>query len=399
MKALTIPSLCLFLVITIIGFTHMGCKGEQGPAGAAGEGFAGLEGFAPGIQCGTCHSSEQDTTYYVAARRYQWSSSKHAVGGDLDRNASTCAGCHTTEGFQQRWREGWTTQVVNQVDNPSPPGCFACHSPHARDNFSRRDTTAVTITSFITGVSDVVFDYGNGNICVRCHQTRTSSPMTPKPDPTKTALTDTVTITSNRWYPHYGVNGQMLMGTGGFQFSGYTYNGNSNHATNTIIKAEGCVKCHMAEPIGGGGGKVGGHTWWMDVTPEGGSTVYNLTGCRDAACHGTSFSSFDYISQSSALTGGQGVLTYVERYLDTLNTMLQDTNVVGKWTVGTPKAWLTSSGLVNASSSNPLKIKPASRAGALYNFYFLEHEGSNGVHNSKYAIELLQSSIAELRKP
>lgn len=398
MRALTISSLCLFFVVGIIGFTQVGCKGAEGPAGPPGSGFTGLEGFAPDIKCATCHSSEQDTTYYVKARGYQWSSSKHAVGGDLDRNGTTCAGCHTTEGFQQRWREGWATQVVNQIDNPSPPGCFACHSPHARNNFSTRDSNAVTITSFITGVSNAVFDYGDGNICVRCHQTRTSSPMTPQPDPTKTANTDTISITSSRWYPHYGVNGQMLMGTGGFQFSGYTYNGNSNHASNTIIKKEGCVKCHMAEPIGGGGGKVGGHTWWMDVTPEGGSTIYNLTGCRDAACHGTSFSSFDYVSQSSALTGDQGVHTYVERYLDTLNAMLQDTNVVKKWTVGTPKAWLTSSGTVNASSSSPLKISPASRAGALYNFYFLEHEGSHGIHNSKYAIELLQSSIAELRK-
>jgi hypothetical protein len=45
-----------------------------------------------------------------------------------------------------------------------------------------------------------------------------------------------------------------------------------------------------------------------------------------------------------------------------------------------------------------LKIAPESRAGALYNYFFIEHEGSFGVHNTKYALELLQSSIAELRK-
>ena len=396
------PTIVSFLVLAIAGIvlTQLGCKGEQGPPGPPGDNSTALEGFAPGIKCGTCHSSEQDTVYYVAARKYQWSSSKHAIGGRSERNAAECAGCHTTEGFQQRYHEGWTTQVVKQVDNPSPPGCFACHSPHARNNFSRRDTTPVTVTSFITGVPDAVFDFGNGNICARCHQTRTSSPMSPKPDPSKTAMTDTITITSNRWYPHYGVNAQMLMGTGGFQFAGYPYTGSSPHTSNSVIKQEGCVKCHMAEPIGGGGGVVGGHTFWTAfLSEETGTTMYNLTGCRDAACHGSSFSSFDYISASFLLTDGQGAQSYVKRYLDTLTTMLQDVNVTGKWTAGTPKAWLTSSGTVNASASNPLKIRPASRVGALYNYYFLEHEGSFGVHNSKYAIQLLQSSIAELRKP
>lgn len=145
---------------------------------------------------------------------------------------------------------------------------------------------------------------------------------------------------------------------------------------------------------------VGGHTFWTSFeSEESGTTMYNLTGCRDAACHGSSFTSFDYISQSSTLTGGQGVQTYIKRYLDTLNTMLTDTNVVGKWTAGTAKPWLTASGTVNASTGSPLKIRPASRSGVLYNFLFLEHEGSHGVHNSKYAVQLLQSSIAELRKP
>lgn len=405
MRISSFLSLGLFLMVCILSL-QIGCKGPTGPPGPPGPGF---EGFAEGINCATCHSSEQDTTYFVAGRRYQWQSSKHAIGGRSERNTAQCAGCHTTEGFQQRWREGWVTQVVNQVNNPSPPGCFACHSPHARNNFTLRDTGAVTITSFIEGVSDAIFDYGRGNLCVRCHQTRTSSPMSPKPNPTKTAMTDTITITSNRWYPHYGVNGQMLMGTGGFQFIDYTYTGNSNHSTNTVIRADGCATCHMAEPIGGGGGIVGGHTMWTAVfDEEQGTTVYNFTGCRYSGCHPSSFNSFDYIGQSASLTGGQGVQTFIKRYLDTLYTLMTDSNVVRRWNVGgSTKRWLTrtisatgdTSYTVNASASSPLRIVPASRAGAIYNFMFLEHEGSHGVHNSRYAIELALSSVAELRKP
>jgi hypothetical protein len=74
-------------------------------------------------------------------------------------------------------------------------------------------------------------------------------------------------------------------------------------------------------------------------------------------------------------------------YLDTLHTLLVNKNYINATT-----------GLVNASSSSPLKI-PALKAGALYNFFFLEHDLSFGIHNSKYAIELIQSSIAEMKKP
>ena len=389
----------------LVALSQFGCKGETGPPGPPGEPSGSLNGFASGIQCATCHSSEQDTTYFVAGRVYQWSSSKHAVGGDLERNGPTCAGCHTTEGFQERWRNNFSTQVVDEVLHPSPPGCFACHSPHARANFSLRDIAPVTIASFIAGVPDAVFDYGKANLCVKCHQTRTSSPMTPKPDPTKTALSDTISITSSRWYPHYGVNGQMLMGSGGFQFSDYAYTGNSNHSSNTVIKQEGCPQCHMAEmsyPPNAGTGKGGGHTMNIRYIWEGtpGSV---LAGCKESGCHSSSFNGPDYISESSALTGGVGVQTYIQRCVDTLYTLMTDTNVVKKWNVGgSAKLWLVSGSegpTVNASSSSPLKIRPASRAGALYNYFFLEHEGSHGAHNSRYAIELARSSIAELRKP
>jgi hypothetical protein len=216
-------------------------------------------------------------------------------------------------------------------------------------------------------------------------------------------MTDTIRITSSRWYPHYGVNGQMLMGTGGFQFVDYTYTGSSNHTNNAIIRQEGCVKCHMAEPLGTQAGLGGGHTFKVTYEAEG-TTGVVLTSCRDAACHGSSFSSIDYISQSSGLTGGEGAQTYIKRYLDTLYSMMTDTNLVRRWNAdGSTKVWLvtssTGSVTVNASSSSPLRIRPASRAGALYNYWFLEHEGSFGVHNSRYAIELIKSSIAELRKP
>ena len=370
----------LISTVLLVGIIA-GCEGPAGPKGDTGDPadqFVNWEGFKEGIKCADCHNPDFDTTNYVWARKYQWELSKHAFGGDYERNAADCAPCHTTEGFIQAWQGATVTSHINA----SPPGCFACHSPHSRADFSLRTVDPVTMNSSIADVSDFVFDYGKGNLCVACHKPRT---MSPEPNPTKTANTDTIRITSSRWYPHYGVQGQMLAGTGGFQFTDYNYSGNSNHTANTSIKAEGCVGCHMADP-NAGGGIGGGHTMLIEYLNTSGAPTYLLTGCTTSGCHTSGGFTIDYIGASSDLTNGLGSQTATEAYLDTLHTLLLS------------KGWITASGSINASTSNPLKIAPESRAGALYNYFFVEHDLSKGSHNTRYTIELLKSSILELRK-
>jgi hypothetical protein len=378
MKSSSVLKGVVLAMMTLV-FLFQGCKGPAGPQGPPGETTVlNLEGFAADIKCGKCHTADQDTTYFVAGRVYEWSQSKHAVGGDLERNGSGCAGCHTTEGFVQRMNAGSFSAVTNQF-HPSAPGCFACHSPHARGDFSLRIKTPVVIKSNITGVSDATFDYGEGNLCVQCHQTRDMSPKM-----NASAPGDSIAITTSRWYSHYGVQGQMLMGEGGFKFPGYTYTGNSYHTTSTTVKQEGCPTCHMAEmsyPPNTGTGKGGGHTMNIRFEGEGGAAASVLAGCLQSGCH-ASITSPDY----------KGVQTAVKANLDTLHGLL----VAKGWIDNNPTS--ANYGLVNLVNGRRV-IKPAVKAGALYNYFFVEHDLSEGVHNTKYAIELLRSSIAELRKP
>jgi hypothetical protein len=366
-------TLSLALTITaVVYFLMTGCKGDPGPQGPPGPGSDTFEGFADGIQCASCHNPDVDTTYYIAGRAYQWAQSKHANGGDSERNGSSCAGCHTSEGFIQRMNgDAVTNQYV-----PSPPGCFACHSPHSRGNFTLRKATPVTMLSNISGVPDATFDYGKGNLCVQCHMPRSMSPKMPaNPGPT-----DTIRITNTRWYSHYGVQGQMLSGNGGYEFPDYTYTGNSNHTTNAVIMQEGCPTCHMAEqsyPPAQGTGKAGGHTMNIHYEAEGGEEIPLLTGCLQSGCHPSTFSADDmHLVQSG-----------IEDSLSALKAAL------------IAKGFLTPAGEINASSSSPLVITPAVKAGALYNYWFIEHDLSEGIHNTNYARELLASSLAELRKP
>jgi hypothetical protein len=196
---------------------------------------------------------------------------------------------------------------------------------------------------------------------------------------------DSLVIKTSRWYSHYGVQGQMLMGDGGFKFPGYAYSGNGPHTASTVVKQEGCPICHMAEqvyPPNLGTGKAGGHTMNIAYEGEGGVEGFVLTGCKTSGCHAL-ITSPDY----------KGVQSSVNANLDTLLQLLAKRGWID--TVSTSSNY----GLVKATSSKPLVIKPAVKAGALYNYFFVEHDLSEGVHNSKYALDLLRSSIAELRKP
>jgi len=351
--------LMALLVVVLIAACEgpEGPAGPQGPAGPPGDDFVNWEGFKEGIQCAMCHNPDIDTSYYVWAVRTQWAVSKHANGGAYFENSASCAPCHTTEGFIQQD----LGQPITDWALSSPIGCFACHSPHSRADFSLRTTDPVTMLAGVEGVADYTFDYGNGNLCASCHKPRS---INPKPDPTKTAATDTITITSSRWYQHYGVQGPMLAGQNGFEFDGYTFQ-NSFHTTSATIQEEGCSICHMALEARN---PAGGHTMYLE-SEEGELTA----GCETEGCHSAPMT-LDY----------DDAQTDTEALLDSLHTLLLD------------REWITASGSINASSSSPLKIAPAYLSGALYNYFFVEHDLSLGVHNTKYAQQLLEASIAEL---
>lgn len=358
----------LSLAILLIGM-FAACEGPEGPAGPKGdkgdpgdpgENVVNWEGFAEGIKCADCHNPDVDTLYNVWGVRTQWATSKHANGGAYFENSTTCVTCHTTEGFiQEQLGRPLTDQAVS-----SPIGCFACHSPHSRGEFSLRTVEPVLMLAGVAGEPDQTFDYGKGNLCASCHKPRPLSNISPKPDPTKTADTDTIVITTPRWYQHYGVQGLMLAGFNGFEFQGKTYT-SSFHTNSDVIKDEGCVICHMALETRNPGG---GHSMWLE-SEEGEVEA----GCETEGCHGAGMV-LDY----------EGTQTEIHTLLDSLHTLLLDRN------------WITASGSVNASTSNPLKIAPAYLSGAMYNFFFVEHDLSAGGHNFKYSRDLLTHSIEVL---
>lgn len=103
-------------------------------------------------------------------------------------------------------------------------------------------------------------------------------------------------------------------------------------------------------------------------------TLFALKGCNQSGCHST-----NAFTKTSILAAEKAV----DDSLHALETLLIQKN------------WLTASLTVRV----PLRIAPAAKAGALYNYFFVEHDKSRGIHNTKYAQDLLNSSLQILRTP
>ncbi len=420
-------------VLTAIAlFGLIACEGPAGPAGKDGAtgatgkdaGFVYFEGFKADLKCATCHApNDVDTTFRVITKSTQYETSGHKELGNYDRNTTTCAGCHTNEGFFERTTRGVANETftLNAASGPmvnqnyyssSPVGCFTCHTPHKRGDFTLRDTVGqVKIFSLVAGNTTKTFT-GNttAQLCVKCHQPRMTSQfligttnLSWQPDPTKTGATDTAKIYTSRWNNHVSGEGiQTLLGFGGVEFAGYTYS-SSYHSTALQNKTLDCADCHMATPIGN---KGGGHTFKVGYIPEGSTTTsYNFAGCNTTSCHGTSGA----ITSTSAKWAT--VRAEMTGKIRQLASIMMDSTVVGKWTVkkaGKFNPWITmtvstttgdTSYAANANTgTNVLQIIPAAKAGALWNLQMAIYEASHGIHNTAYTRSLLDASIAELKK-
>lgn len=317
--------LFLFLVCVLV---ILGCEGEKGPIGPPGT-----------VDCGLCHGDNTTVPRIVA----QWENSQHGSGDNIDRNSSSCARCHTSEGFVEYVETG--SEVA--ADEPSAIGCFTCHAPHTNENFDLRTEAAYTLEN------GAVFDYGEANLCANCHHSRQD---------VNTYVSSPTTFTSSHWGPHHSVQADMLSGENGYEYSGYTAGYHNSFHTNGVKTVDGCVACHMED---GTGYVLGGHSWNMEWDED-----ENVDPCNNDNCHAGALEDFDYADARET----------IEAYLDTLGEALM------------------AAGLVD-DSFHPIEDVTTSidSAGAVWNLLLVEEDRSDGIHNTDYAVALLKSALFYLR--
>ncbi|HDZ12703.1 MAG TPA: T9SS type A sorting domain-containing protein, partial [Bacteroidetes bacterium] len=284
-----------------------------------------------------------------------WSRSAHAVGVSFAANRESCAQCHSGYGFIHKIDPNSSLEKTTGFPQTT---CAVCHDPHSAGVEHQLRTEAdVTLMN-----GDVVSFGGAGKLCMNCHHARQDADSY-----------------SNAYHSHYGPHhspqADMLAGT-----NAVTFGMNIPSSNHKNVVKDACVTCHMgATPAAGEPGHdyVGAHTFAMDWTNPQDSTqqVDNVTPCQ--TCHGN-ITSFDDIMAKKDYDG-DGV---IESAQDEVAGLLDN---VGKLLppLGDPK-------VTESSAYTPVQLKAA------YNYEFVKNDGSYGVHNFQYAVNLLKVSYEAL---
>jgi len=280
----------------------------------------------------------------------------------------TCSTCHTTRSFIAA-ADGEEI-VVGDVESLT---CQACHDPHAAPGANFFQIRYYGSIQLPDGTN--MMNMGTSALCIHCHNVgETPSWVKDEDDPMVP--------------PPQSAASEMLAGVGGYTY-GETL-GNSPHV-NAIRWNGACVQCHMVSSTGEAVGDflsatmnepIGEHTFlvrWDNGTPEEPNDDYeNLQAC--AACHGD-------LPRINGPAGGdydgdgrvEGVQDEVQNLLDLVRDELLAAGL--QWSEEAPY-W------------GPAETV-ALRAG-VYNWSYVNNDGSRGIHNTERAVALLQLTYRQL---
>jgi len=341
LKSLSVPALAVLMIAVT------GCERKI-------TNEAGQDGLAAST-CFTCHG---DQNFELVAAQQQWANSKHASGDNIDKGArSSCGKCHANEGFVAE-----VTGGTVDGEHFTTISCFTCHAPHTNGNLNLRVTAPVTLGD------GEIFDRGPANLCASCHQSRRDV----------NTYVYAGRELSSHFGPHHSNQADMLVATGGYEYAGFGKYHSSAHAGSAT---KGCIDCHMT---GSAENVIGGHAFYMENEER---EIENLTGCNVDECHGITGKLTELNRLADADFDGDGATEGVQDEIEGLVHELRDL--------------LLAAGLIEEDEDEPGEFDPTDdlvvpdkdSVGAVYNYKFVEEDRSGGVHNTDYAVELLQSSI------
>lgn len=363
MKNSKLYSLILIFAVALLSIqcTTDPIPGEDGMDGLDGQ--DGLDGAAGTAECAGCHnvekSEEVHASYLFSGHYNETLDDGQPISQYANRSfggTSSCAACHTNDGYTD-WAEKGLSSVP--FGDPSYPTgtqtitCTTCHDMHTSFDFEKDGYDyALRRIAPVTFIADesVTIDYGEeftSHTCATCHQPRSTF---------ESRLNDDGTVNVNgRFGPHYGAQSTLLEGIQGAELDGYEYRRTDGTAAHR--QGSSCTQCHMGESTGNNDGL---HTKKpTDVT---------CAKCHDDVIPREVPGFDDDYKTLEDLLLAEGLLK-VEIDPDTGD---EDIVIVP-----------------NATTD----LIPAA---ALWNYRMLYYDHSHGVHNPRYAQDLLQNSIDAL---
>jgi len=286
-------------------------------------------------QCKQCHDAPSHHVKF-----YQWDQSAHANS----YNSSTL-------------------ENMNRGSSDRNSDCARCHTSNGYlDVFynSPDPSTAVTKAPY-KNVGYVA--------CVTCHDPHSAEHEFQLRKDAKDICEDCHALrVSSSGSLHEAHQGPMLEGTDGREFPGYTYRTSAHKNI-----PEKCVTCHMAAPPDPSlVNKIGEHSFkivYNNGTPTDASDdILNTTGC--VSCHGAAMS----LQQVEETQSG------IKAKLEELRLLLPQRSATN----------------TNPKLPSDTTLTQAQQD-ASFNWYFVNNDGSFGVHNHFYSLDLLNSSIEAVK--
>ena len=376
-----------------MALTGIQCENCHGPAGqhAAGIPVPGNnkldESWSPDV-CAPCHfSSDRHGIGYAYTGSAHYTSSSNGSTRINNFNRLLCARCHTGQGYVNEKINGnlQTVPATGEVEyvGGTAMTCVTCHDPHNGSNDMQ--LRAKSVGESCLGCH--VIRLGTGGSLHTSHQG--SMLLGANLPPFSQDVLNVYTSTPS------GTPQQVVAAVntvGGWELPGYTYE-NSSHSD---IK-EMCVKCHMASSpsfLAASASnfskpdtmmtKLGGHTFrvaYDNIVGKDTTTILNPTGCEE--CHGEA--SIEFVDATQAKT--KALLANLFKALPkrdsagvTISSM-SDTVAYQNW--------------AKAPASLKRKLTTIDKA-SVFNYNFVNNDGSFGVHNFNYAKGLLNSSLEQL---
>jgi len=309
--------------------------------------------------CGQCHTDEHHPTYD------EWDESLHSEVIEEEAKRAACAKCHNgIESIRYLDDPEGYTQLAADPTEIAPVVCVVCHDPHGNDNPSNLRDAAVTDRALPNAV--LVEAAGAGRLCMACHNGRRTDTQV-----------EAQIQNGGRFGPHHSVQGDMLAGVNAYERVDTTFTfASSKH----ILVQDACVTCHTHPHEGdlaNGIPNFTGHTFEPVVEA-----------CQP--CHGDLDDFEDVLAKDDY--DGDGAVEGVQEEVDGLLDVLEATIIA---TARSPEA----AAALTADFEGELgdtTITTVGQRKAAYNWTFVSYDGSRGVHNATYSIQLLQRSILSL---
>ena len=339
------------------------CHGAGSEHASTGGNKARIEISLDAGNCAQCHDEPWRHNIYSMYENSLHSEAvwERTTGSNANtNNLGDCIRCHDGQGFVN-FTKGMTTDARSwtELANGTPVTCATCHDPHGNSNESALRSTPVGSDTLATGFSYTGIG-GKGQLCMNCHKARSNGNI---------AVSGSV---SQRLGPHLSPQSDVLLGKNAIEF-GSPYATNSHKFAVTNL----CVDCHMVATTDTGTvtrDKVGGHSWSMR------SNGYDhTTSCTP--CHGpkTSFEDFEATMDYD----GDGVIEPIPGEVEGLLTLIaMNIPPIGVDAID----WTQIRG--TADSVKYMK--------AWWNYQLIQNGSAEGLHNSKFAFDVLTKTLAAL---